>query len=160
MAYQKDYPTKTHDGTKLIPLSVEKEVLEIREAIEKKEAHAGRNYEIAYQAYSEIKRATGKVPKDKNQSCSSCIHEINLLLNNWLKMYDSRLFANVKVDAPKAKPLVPKAETKSAEPSYKDLLTKFTAVATTEEKRTINNGNTPKKAQLIEYFTPKQDEEE
>ena len=87
MSYQnKPLPKKHYTGSDMIPLTCEKEVLEIREAIEKGTHHLGRNFEICYQAVKEICESQGR--NTPNPRCASCTISWNVLLQNWLKKYD------------------------------------------------------------------------
>lgn len=155
MPFYDKAPKRTHNGNELVELTVQSQLLKIRDEIESGEVIAGDKLELAYQAYTEIKNAHGHQVRKLDKSCGSCINEMLLLLRNWFKKYDQRPYKpSVKTDRV-SKPLKPKAQTeRKKEPSYKELLDKFNAVATTEEKKTINNGKPPKKAQIVDYFNP------
>lgn len=182
MSYTNQRPKKLYDGSTLIPISVAKEILDIREDIEKNVQHAGPNLEIVYQAYSEIQKATGKQPRKLDSTCSGCTQEMNNLLKNWFVKYDQGSLPEKQfTGAIKPRPLKPVAQkteslphtTKAAtvkkikpveesEPqsnfddisgmNYGELLAKFHSVASEEEIATINNGKKPSKKQLIDYL--------
>ena len=62
-------------------------LIKIREDIENKVMHKGKNYEIVFQAYTEIKKHYG-LPKPSSGCRSGCIVKINNTLINWLIQYD------------------------------------------------------------------------
>ncbi len=83
------YTVNTKSKDELIPLKAEKEILAIRRDIEKNVQHRGKNYEICFSAYTEIRVSFG-YPKP-NASCrTGCIQQMNRTLANWLKMYDKQ----------------------------------------------------------------------
>ena len=87
MSYQhKPLPKKQYSGTELIPLSCEKELLEIREDIDKGVNHKGKNFEICYQAIKEIYQKQGK--NSPNANCANCTVAWNKILQNWFKLVD------------------------------------------------------------------------
>lgn len=146
---------------KFIRLSVEKEILAMRKDIENYSQHAGQNFELVKQAYDDIQIAQGKQKSKYTSSCSGCIMNINLILNNWIKMYDQLGASEQRViKAPEYKPLNPiKVDNKSQEsnePSYRELLDKFNSTATSVEKASVLNGRkTASKKELIDFLNGK-----
>lgn len=165
-----------------MPLSVAKQILDMREEIENNNQHAGQKLEVVYQAYCEIQKAHGHHPAKLNPSCSGCTMEMNKMLKNWFRLYDKgSIVAKASTGAIKSKPLVPVKDkkpvkvandlsNKGADPkksaskpqavnhsdmSYGELLKEFEKTASKTDQKKINNGNKPKKAQLIEYFNAK-----
>lgn len=176
MSYQETPLKKQFSGQEVCPLSVAKEILELRKDIENKVQHAGANLELVYQAYSEIQKAHGHHPIKFTTSCSGCVLEWNKLICNWFKLYDQgTTVQKAYTGAIKSKPLVPIADKKpvkiakdlsnKAEApkikkeakdysiySYAELLEQFEATATKKEQDEINGGKMPKKAQILAYF--------
>jgi len=158
--YQKEQPRKYYNGSQFIPITCQAEIIEIRKEIEAKEFHADRNLRIAYQAYKEIQEAQGKFPMKIDTTCSSCIITINLILNNWLLKFDNEEGPVKMPDSPTALvedievPPIKEVEEveKKLNQEYLDLLKKFNAVASSQEKATINEGKKPTKAQILTYF--------
>jgi len=75
---------------KLIPLSCAKQILAIRKDIEKHVQHKGKQFELVFSAYSEIVVDQG-YQKPKPSGCrSGCIHKMNTVLINWLKIFDQQ----------------------------------------------------------------------
>lgn len=179
MSYQKKPIEKLYDGKTLVPITVAAEILEIRDKIEDNVQHAGADLELVYQAYCEIEEAHGHHPFKLDPTCSHCTGQMNKKLKKWFKLYDNGTIPQkAKAGAFKSKPLKPlkqknieeKPESKKAdapkqgnskpkkesanysEMNYAQLLKAFRAKATKEEQEEINNGNPPKKAQLVKYF--------
>jgi len=182
MSYKNEKIKRTHSGKEIVQLSVSKEILKIREAIENNEQHAGQTLELVYQAFSEIQKAHGKMPPKLDPTCSECIHTMNKLLKNWFNIFDQgSTISKAKHGNIEAKPLKPVKDKPSKrakmEPTskaratededdfeevetptdyndmnYGDLVKEFNKVATKKEKDSINGGKPPKKAQLLEYF--------
>ena len=160
------------DGKTYFPLTVQKQIIELRSDIEKNVQHAGQNFEIVKQAYNEIKVAQGKAPSKFDNSCSGCILEANKIIKNWFALYDKQAPTEQRKSiAPKFQPLTPikaaplkvvtttegkMTTTEVKEVSYKDLLVKFNETATPKEKEALLRGRkTPKKDELIEFFNGK-----
>jgi len=179
MSYQEKPLKKLYNGKEVVPLSVGKEILDIRSQIESNFQHAGGQLELVHKAYSEIQTAHGHHPTELRPSCSACTYQMNKMLSNWFKLYDKgSLPQKAMVGGVKSKPLVPIKEKKKvkiakdlsnkttpalkqATPSkfssmsYAELLEEFDKVASESDKSEINKGNKPKKAQLINYFNGK-----
>ncbi len=146
----------------------------MREDIEKNVQHAGGNWDLVFQAYSEIQKAHGHAPANYTQSCSGCTVTMNTLLKNWFNLYDKgSVVAKARTGGVESKPLVPIKDKKSkakktvkvaedlsnktdgpkyAEMSYGELLKAFETKASKKDQKNINGGNKPKKAQLLEFF--------
>ena len=160
---------KFQDGKTYFPLTVQKQIIELRTDIEKNVQHAGQKFEIVKQAYNEILVAQGKRAQKFDNSCSGCILEANRIIKNWFTLYDKQASTEQRKSiAPKFQPLTPlKLEpTKTIDPAtsksdapipnYKDLLVRFNEIATTQEKEALLKGRrTPKKDELIEFFNGK-----
>lgn len=146
------------DGKTWFPLTVQKEILAMRKDVENNVQHAGQKFEIAKQAYNEIREAHGQQKSKITPSCSGCILNMNQIIINWFKLYD-KLGASEQriIQAPKFQPLTPSTEIK--EPTFKELLEIFNEVATPEEKKSLLNGRkTPKKNELIDFLNAKQNQ--
>ena len=106
MSYQTERPPKaTYSGNDFIPLSCEKELLEIREDIEKGVNHKGRNFEICYAAISELYNKMGK--HKPAADCSNCTVLWNTLLQNWFKKLDQDVRPREATIKTQPKPLTP-----------------------------------------------------
>ena len=169
------------DGKTYFPLTVQKQILELRPEIEKNAQHAGQKFELVKQAFNDILVAQGKRPWSFDNSCSGCILEANKILINWFKLYDQTGPSAKRMSvAPEFKPLKPinsiqafkekqverarqnddnysrKPDDNTSEPSYKELLEKFNATATPEEKKALLKGRkTPTKKELNDYLNGK-----
>lgn len=120
---------------------------------------------MSKKAYDEIREAHGQAKSKYTSSCSGCILGINQIIINWFKLYDTLgVDEQRKIQAPTFQPLKPviKTEgnpaspTEAKEPSYKELLERFNAEATPEQKESLLKGRkTPKKDELIQYFNGK-----
>ncbi len=177
MSYKEKSLKRSYNGKELVPLSVGKEIIEIRDQIEANHQHAGGQWEVVYKAYSEIQEAHGHYAPDFTQACSGCTVTMNTMLKNWLALYDKGSLPQKAIaGAVKSKPLVAvkekktvkvaedlsnktKATPKQGTPSkystmsYGELLKEFEKKASKSEQKKINGGNKPKKAQLLEYFS-------
>lgn len=155
------------DGKTWFPLTVQKEILEMRKEIENNAQHTGQKFEIVLHAYNEIREAHGQAKSKYTASCSGCILVMNQIVINWFKLFDKMGASEQRVvKAPEFKPLKPvsrpdatpaSANDPVKEPSYKELLERFNAEADAQEKEAILKGRkTPKKNELIQYFDGKQ----
>ncbi len=153
------------DGKTWFPLTVQKEILAMRKEIENNAQHAGPKFELVKKAYDEIREAHGQAKSKYTSSCSGCILGINQIIINWFKLYDTLgVDEQRKIQAPTFQPLKPVIKTEGdpasptevKEPSYKELLERFNAEATPEQKESLLKGRkTPKKDELIQYFNGK-----
>lgn len=157
---------KYYDGKTWFPLTVQKEILAMRKDIENNAQHAGPRFELVKKAYDEIREAHGQAKSKYTAGCSGCILNMNQIVINWFKLYDTLgVDEQRKIQTPSFQPLKPvkKTEgdpatppTETKEPSYKELLERFNATATPEEKEKLLAGRkTPKKDELIQYFNGK-----
>lgn len=155
------------DGKTWFPLTVQRQILDMRKEIESGAQHAGQKFELVKQAYDEISIAHGGEKSKYTPSCSGCIDTMNKIVSNWFKLFDRKGVSDQRIfKAPSFQPLKPAvtntANTSSEaqkEPGYKELLANFNAVATEEEKEKLLAGRkTPKKDELIQYFNGKQTE--
>ena len=71
-----------------MPLSMEKELLLIREKIRQNYNHKGADKVLVKSAYNEIRSAQGK--RDLKLDCGSCMLDINSNLKEWFKRMDAR----------------------------------------------------------------------
>lgn len=75
---------------KLIPISCARQIIAIRNDIEKNAQHKGKQFELVFAAYSELVVAQG-YQKPRPSGCrSGCIHKMNTVLNNWLRIFDQQ----------------------------------------------------------------------
>lgn len=153
MSYNSELLQKKYDGSTLIPLTIEAEILAKRQVIEDMNViNRGSDLELIHQAYKEIKNALGQHVSKLDSSCSGCVIRYKKALVNWFGMFDKQGHERIDLSGVATTPLVP------LEPIANDFqsMTKaFYKVATDEEKKTINNGKKPTKAQLNEYFETK-----
>jgi len=120
MSYQTERPPKaTYSGNDFIPLSCEKELLEIREDIERGVNHKGRNFEICYAAISELYNKMGK--HKPAADCSNCTVLWNTLLQNWFKKLDQDVRPREAMSKTEPKPLEVLAEVDGVEYTKEDL---------------------------------------
>lgn len=153
MSYNSEILKKTYDGSTLIPLTVETEILAKRQVIEDMNLiNRGADLELIYQGYKEMKNAQGQHVSALNASCSGCIIRYKKMLVNWLKMYDRQGHERIDLSGVASTPLEP---LKPILNDFQTMTKSFYKVATEEEKKTINNGKKPTKAQLNEYFETK-----
>lgn len=148
------------DGKTFPPLSMQKQIVEMRSEIESNAQHSGQKFELVKAAFDEIKEAHGGMKSKYKSSCSACVLQINSTLKNWLKLYDAQGASDKRIAvAPEFKPLKPvskEAGPNAPEPTYKELLTRFNDEATAEQKEAILAGRkTPKKDELIAFFNGK-----
>lgn len=170
------------DGKTWFPLTVQRQILDMRKEIESGAQHAGQKFELVKQAYDEISIAHGGEKSKYTPSCSGCIDTMNKIVSNWFKLFDRKGVSDQRViKAPSFQPLKPAKNDVTLgvnddpkkiwgdgsgikdgavkEPGYKELLANFNAVATEEEKEKLLAGRkTPKKDELIQYFNGKQTE--
>lgn len=125
MSYQEKTLKKSYNGKELVPLSVGKEILDIREEIESNHQHAGPQLELVYKAYCEIQEGHGHHPSELRPACSGCTKDMNKMLSNWFKLYDKgSLPQRARAGGVKHKPLVAvkaKTEPKKVVKVAKDL---------------------------------------
>jgi hypothetical protein len=153
MSYNSETIQKKYDGSILIPLTVEAEILAKRKVIEDMTIiNRGADLELIYQAYKEIKNALGQNVSKLDSSCSGCVIRYKKTLVNWFSMHDKQGYERIDLSKVATTPLVP------LDPIANDFQTmtkEFYKVATDQEKATINDGKKPTKAQLNEYFETK-----
>lgn len=70
------------------PLSMEKELLKVRDDIEQNKRHKDEQKTLVIAAHNEIRKYMGKSPVQMN--CGNCSNEANRVLRIWLKKYDER----------------------------------------------------------------------
>lgn len=98
---------KMSDGFVMLTPEVSKALISIRENVERKETHQGKNKEIAQAAFNEIALAHGNHPK-RFEGCTGCWGEGNRILINWFKMYDERgKTVQIQLNPPTVKKLQP-----------------------------------------------------
>lgn len=151
---------KHYDGKTFLPLTLQKQIIALRKDIENNVHHAGANFEVVKNAYDEIQVAHGYGKSRYKPSCSGCTNQMNHTLRNWFKLYDQLGASEQRIiKTPERKPLTPVKEPQAPEgkePGYKELLERFNAEATPQEKEAILKGRkTPKKDELIQYFNGK-----
>jgi hypothetical protein len=153
MSYNSETIQKKYDGSILIPLTVEAEILAKRKVIEDMTIiNRGADLELIHQAYKEIKNALGQHVSKLDSSCSGCVIRYKKTLVNWFGMHDKQGHERIDLSKVATTPLVP------IDPMANDFQTmtkEFYKVATDQEKATINDGKKPTKAQLNEYFETK-----
>jgi hypothetical protein len=72
----------------LIPLTGAKQLLTIRQDIEKGKIHTGKNFELVLFSYNEIQKHFKRMPRKAGGCRSGCNHQMNKILQNWFKVFD------------------------------------------------------------------------
>lgn len=145
---------KPYDGSSLIPITVEKEILKARKSIEDmSNLQTGGDLELLHQAYTEIQEAQGKRVSKLNPACSGCTMDMKKLLRNWFKMYDNRPFFKPNLTSqPNQHLWLAKDLDSKGKPSYPAMKKRFEAEASEQVQKSINDGKPANKKQLNEYF--------
>lgn len=137
------------------------ELYKLKESIFKNGQHKGKDFEVVFEAFSQIKKHYG-YPKPSTACKSGCIKVMNDLLKNWFKAYENKggtIPTNDKKDS------IDKAMSTSQGGSlvtldhrrkeldkmaYGDLKTKLKEKIGEEEFKLINGKKPAKKIQVIE----------
>jgi len=71
-----------------VPITCIDALLSIKDDVKAFVRHKGRGFEIAYEAYRQIRKAYGH-PKPNMKLCrDACIRQMNKILNNWLNQFE------------------------------------------------------------------------
>lgn len=82
------YTIKSSKDKGVIKLNCQKELMSLRKDIENNVQHRGKNYEVCFAAYTEINVHYGYAKP--NSTCrTGCIRQMNIILINWFKAFDS-----------------------------------------------------------------------
>lgn len=131
----------------IVPLKCAREVLKIKENIFRKEQHTGKNYDVCFEAWTEINEYYG-YGKPKALCRSGCIKQMNIVLGNWIRNFlDSEMELPKKsTTKKKVKEDDLKAELEAM--SYAELKKKAKEELSDEQKAAM--GKAPKKIAIIE----------